>query len=89
MFTESARLGCSVPACYNGSAKCQTCLIFHQPTMTLYLDLGSADLEAVLSWISVACRSQFRSCPILLLSYMAGVSSLSKVVSLYLTTYTH
>ena len=29
MFTEWVRVGCSLPVCCGGSAKYQTCLIFH------------------------------------------------------------
>ena len=57
MFKESDRISCSFPACWNGSAKYQTCLIFHQPSPTLYPDLGSAQLVTILSVIS---------CPIML-----------------------
>ena len=39
MFTELFRIGCTFPACHGGSAKYQTCLIFHRPTLTLYQDL--------------------------------------------------
>ena len=68
MFTALVRIGCHFPAFRGGSAKHQTCLIFHQPSTTLYPDLGSAHLETVLSWISTACWSHLPSCPILLQS---------------------
>ena len=31
MFAKLVRIGCSFPACHSGSAKYQTCLIFHPP----------------------------------------------------------
>ena len=43
--------------------------LFHRPWTNLYPDLGSAHLETVLSWISIACRSHFTSCPNLLPSW--------------------
>ena len=45
MFTESVRVGCSFPSCRGGSAKYQTCLIFHRASATLHRDCGSAHLE--------------------------------------------
>ena len=50
MFTELVRISYGFPACRGGSAKCQTCLMFHRPSLTL--DLVSAYLETVLSWVS-------------------------------------
>ena len=47
MFTESVRISCSFPSCHGGSAKYKKCLIFHWPTTTLYLDLGSTQLTQV------------------------------------------
>ena len=77
MFTESVCVGCSLPACHDGSAKYQTCLIFHRPSMTQHPDCGSAHLETVLSWISTAYRLHFTSCPTLLLSCLEELSILS------------
>ena len=65
MFTETVTVGCSFLACRGGSAKYQTCLIFQQPSMTLYLDCDSAHLETVLSWTSTACQLHVPSSPIL------------------------
>ena len=47
MFTELVRIGFSFPACLGGSAKYQTCLIFHQTSPTLDTNLGSAHLVSV------------------------------------------
>ena len=58
MFTESGRISCSFPACRGGSAKYQTCLIFHQPCTTLV----STHLETVLSLISMVCPILLPSC---------------------------
>ena len=54
MCTELDRIGCSFPACHSGWAKYQTCLILHQPSMTMYPDLGSTHLENILLWVSMA-----------------------------------
>ena len=40
MFTELVRISCDFPACHGGSAKYQTCLIFHQPSLILDPDLS-------------------------------------------------
>ena len=49
---------------HGGSAKYQTCFIFYQPTLTLYLDIGSAHLVTVLLWISMIYWLNFPSYPI-------------------------
>ena len=77
MFTESVRVGCSILACHGGSAKYQTCLIFHQPSMTLHPDSGFSHLETVLSWISTACQLHFLSFPTLLPSCLEKLPVLS------------
>ena len=70
MFTELVRISCDFPACHGGSAKYQTCLIFHQPSLILDPDHGSSHLETVLSshleTVSVSCCSHFQTYPILL-----------------------
>ena len=38
MFTESVRVGCNFLVCHGGSAKYQTCLIFHRSSVTLHAD---------------------------------------------------
>ena len=53
MFTESVNVSCSFPACHDGSAKYQTCFIFHRPSTTLYPDLGSAPWKLGLYGLSV------------------------------------
>ena len=45
MFTESVRISCSFPACCGGSAKYQTCLIIHRPSLTLDPNHGSPVLS--------------------------------------------
>ena len=57
VFTGSVRISCDFPACRGGSAKCQTCLIFHRLSTTLDPDCGSTHLEP-------ACPGHFLSCPI-------------------------
>ena len=59
MLTELVRIGRSAPACRGGSAKYQTCFIFHRPPTTLCPDFDSTHLETVLSWISTACWLHF------------------------------
>ena len=77
MFTESVRVGCNFLACLIGLTKYQTCLIFHQPSMILHPDCGFTHLETVLSWLSIACRLHFLSCPTLLLSCLEELPVLS------------
>ena len=59
MFKELVRIGCSFPACRGGSAKYQTCLIFHRSSRTLDPGLGSTHLVTILSCGSVACWTHF------------------------------
>ena len=46
MFTESIRVDFNFLACHGGSAKYETCLIFHPPSTTLDPDHGSAHHES-------------------------------------------
>ena len=66
MFTESVRVSCDFSACCGGSAKCQTGLIFHQPSITLDLDPCFTYMETILSCLFTSCHSHFQTYPILL-----------------------
>ena len=59
MFTEFARISCSVPACRLGSAQYQTCWIFQQPSTTPDPDPGSAQLETFLPCLSTSFHRHF------------------------------
>ena len=71
------KIGFDFPACHGGLAKYQICWIFHQPSLTLDADRGSAHLETGLSCLSMSCHSHFQTCPILLPSCQKTLASLS------------
>ena len=60
--------------------KCHTCLIFHQPSLTLDPDCGFAYLETALSFLSMTCQYQQhlnRNQPNLVTSYQDGSCKIS------------
>ena len=80
IFTESVRIDCSFLAYHGGSAKYQTCLVFHRPSPTLDPDLGSTHLVTVVVSVVVivcCCHSHFPFCHILLQSCLEALVSLS------------